>query len=113
MTKQEILTLLDDTCARLYSCSLSEATEKQAYKAVCTLLRGLLASKRKKFRDSHRDAPQKQVYYMSMEFLVGTSLKNNLYNLGLEDAFREALSSRGFEIERLYALDPDAGLGNG
>lgn len=50
---------------------------------------------------------------MSMEFLVGTSLRNNLFNLGLEKTFRDVLSKEGFDIEKLYDLDPDAGLGNG
>ena len=113
MTETQIRAALDDTCARLFSCDFSEATEKQAYKVVCTLLRGILASKRKKYFDSHPDASNKQVYYMSMEFLVGTSLRNNLFNLGLQDGFTKVLADCGFDIERLYALDPDAGLGNG
>ena len=50
---------------------------------------------------------------MSMEFLVGTSLRNNLYNLGEEDVIRDVLREQGIDIEHLYALDPDAGLGNG
>ena len=50
---------------------------------------------------------------MSMEFLVGTSLRNNLYNLGIERDVREVMESQGFDIDDIYALDPDAGLGNG
>lgn len=45
----------------------------------------------------------KKVYYICMEFLIGPSLKNNLKNLGLEDAFSEALSDLGFSLEALYA----------
>ncbi len=50
---------------------------------------------------------------MSMEFLVGTSLRNNLFNLGYEEVFTEALRAMDIDINELYALDPDAGLGNG
>ena len=110
---EELLTKLNETSTRLFSCNLSETTDKQAYKVLCTLLREKLAKKRKEYKDSYKATDRKKVYYMSMEFLVGTSLRNNLYNLGEEKDFREVLKSQGFDIENLYALDPDAGLGNG
>ena len=47
---------------------------------------------------------------MSMEFLVGTSLRNNLFNLGLEAEFRKAQADAGFDIDEISAIDPDAGL---
>ncbi|MBQ3866693.1 MAG: glycogen/starch/alpha-glucan phosphorylase [Clostridia bacterium] len=113
MTQEQILNKLNETSTRLFSCNLSECTEKQAYKTVCTMLRNLLATKRKTFKDEVIPAGKKQVYYMSMEFLVGTSLRNNLFNLGIEETVRNVLASQGFDAEKLYALDPDAGLGNG
>ncbi|MBQ7800107.1 MAG: glycogen/starch/alpha-glucan phosphorylase, partial [Oscillospiraceae bacterium] len=111
--KSDLTVKLNETCVRLFSCNLSETTEKQAYKAVCTVLREMLAKKRKDFKDSFQEKERKQVYYMSMEFLVGTSLRNNLFNLGVEKTFRSVLKEQGFDIEKLYELDPDAGLGNG
>ncbi len=111
--KAELLNKINETSTRLFSCNLKETTDKQAYKVVCTLLREMLAKKRKEYKDSYKGKGQKQVYYMSMEFLVGTSLRNNLYNLGVEKDFREVLADQGFDIEALYDLDPDAGLGNG
>ena len=110
---EDLLAKLNETSIRLFSCSINEATEKQAYKALCTLLREMLAKKRKEYKDSYKNKDRKKVYYMSMEFLVGTSLRNNLYNLGLEEDFREIMRSQGFDIDSIYALDPDAGLGNG
>lgn len=53
------------------------------------------------------------MYYLCMEFLVGRSLKNHLYNLGLTDVFREALQEISVDLEELYEQEPDAGLGNG
>ena len=50
---------------------------------------------------------------MSMEFLVGTSLRNNLYNMGILKEVDGILSDLGFSLERLCAMEPDAGLGNG
>ena len=110
---EELLSKLNETSIRLFSCNLSETTEKQAYKVLCTFLRGRLAKKRKEYKDSFKATDRKKVYYMSMEFLVGTSLRNNLYNLGMEEDIREVMKSQGFDIENIYALDPDAGLGNG
>ncbi len=110
---EELLTKLNETSSKLFSCTLAEATEKQAYKVMCTLLREMLAKKRKEYKDSYKATDRKKVYYMSMEFLVGTSLRNNLYNLGVESDFRKVLKSQGFDIDNIYALDPDAGLGNG
>ncbi len=112
-SKKEILNALNETSTRLYSCNLSELTEKQVYTVVCTLLKETLAKKRKQFKDDFQGKEQKQVYYMSMEFLVGTSLRNNLFNLGVEKEYREVLKSQGFDIDSIYELDPDAGLGNG
>ena len=109
----ELLNKLNETSIRLFSLSLKETTEKQAYKVVCTYLREHLAKKRKEFKDSCLKKERKEVYYMSMEFLVGTSLRNNLCNIGMEEDFRVVLKNQGFDIQALYDLDPDAGLGNG
>ena len=108
-----LLDKLNETSARLFSCSLAEATEKQAYQTVCTFLREHLAAKRKEYTDSFPEKGRKQVYYMSMEFLVGTSLRNNLFNLGLEEEMKKVLKAQGICLENLYEMDPDAGLGNG
>lgn len=109
----DLLNMLNDTSTRLFSCNINESTEKQLYKTVCTVLREILAKKRKNFKKDFSGKEKKQVYYMSMEFLVGTSLRNNLYNIGLEEDLREVLKQEGFDLEALYELDPDAGLGNG
>ncbi len=56
---------------------------------------------------------EKQVIYLSMEFLPGKSLKNNLFHLGIEDIFRSALKEYDHDLEEFYGMEPDAGLGNG
>ncbi|MBR7081103.1 MAG: glycogen/starch/alpha-glucan phosphorylase [Oscillospiraceae bacterium] len=113
MNKKELLQRLDAASARLFSSSFTGLTDKQAYKVACTMLREMLAEKRKEYKDSFQAKGQKQVYYLSMEFLVGTSLRNNLYNLGIEEMFRGVLKEHGFDADKIYELDPDAGLGNG
>jgi glycogen phosphorylase len=58
-----------------------------------------------------RDA--KRVYYLSLEFLMGRALENNLLNLGLYDGMRPALADLGLDLPDLLEQEPDAGLGNG
>ena len=110
---QNLKELLSETSTRLFSLDLNAITEKQAYKVVCTLLRETLAKMRRDFTEQQSAKNKKQVYYMSMEFLVGTSLRNNLFNLGIEKQMRAVLSEYGFDLDLIYDLDPDAGLGNG
>ena len=55
----------------------------------------------------------KQVYYLSMEYLLGRSLKTNLVNFGIEPQVREMLQRQGIDLDGLAETEPDAGLGNG
>ncbi len=113
MEQKKALELLDNECLQQYGCYASEATQQQIYRALCVVVRNLLTKKRKTFMDKCEKKEAKQVYYMSMEFLVGTSLHNNLYNLGLESTFESVLKKLKIDIHDLYKIEPDAGLGNG
>ena len=108
-----ILKTLDDRCLLEFGCDLKSATKKQIYKTVCLTVRDILIEKNIAFNKEVSDSEGKQAYYMSMEFLVGTSLKNNLFNLSLTENYEEALKSVGADINELYEMEPDAGLGNG
>ncbi|MBQ3356861.1 MAG: glycogen/starch/alpha-glucan phosphorylase [Clostridia bacterium] len=107
------MTELEDCMRRIFGCGLNEATEKQVYRALCLMIREKLTELNGAFNDEVAQKEQKEVYYMSMEFLVGTSLRNNLFNLGIEKETRDGLKKYGFDIDAIYALEPDAGLGNG
>lgn len=108
-----ILKTLDERCLLEFGCELKNATKKQIYKTVCLTVRDILIEKNIAFNKEVSENEGKQAYYMSMEFLVGTSLRNNLYNLSLIDYYKEALGSVGTDIADLYEMEPDAGLGNG
>lgn len=110
---EQIMELLNDKCLKHFGCYSSEATIRQTYKVTCLVIRDILIKQRKEFTQKVAREQAKQVYYMSMEFLVGTSLRNNLYNLGLEQTFSNALKSLNVDVQELYAIEPDAGLGNG
>ena len=76
-------------------------------------IRDLLTNKRVNFKKVCHEQNAKQVYYMSMEFLLGRSLRNHLFNLGITDEVTKAVESFGVDMEEIYAFEPDAGLGNG
>ena len=113
MTVQDAETLLSGKLSRYFGVTFQEATEEQMYKAVAMSVRDILLEKRKNYNYKVKEAKGKRVYYLCMEFLLGRTLKNSVYNLGLEDTFEKILSSKGFSLENLYELEPDAGLGNG
>ena len=68
---------------------------------------------RAEFNEKADEQHCKRIYYLSMEFLMGRSIKNNLYNLNLTKVFESVLKDYGVSLERLYECEPDAGLGNG
>ncbi len=90
-----------------------EADYKELYNAAAETLRGILAEKYASSAAKHSSRGEKRVYYMSMEFLMGRSLRNNLHNLGMTEDFEKAIASFGADPEKVYAEEPDAGLGNG
>ena len=91
MDKKTALSLLDSTCRKEFGCEFKEATKHQVYKALCLIVKDILVEKNVEFKNKTKKNENKQVYYMSMEFLVGTSLHNNLYNLKIEDKFKSVL----------------------
>ena len=113
MDKKTALKLMEEHNKKYFGCSLKEATKQQVYQTICYVVKDLLIDKNMEFTKQENDNGDKHIYYMSMEFLVGTSLHNNLYNLQVEDAFKSALSGIGINIEDIYEIEPDAGLGNG
>ncbi len=107
---EEILEMKSQT---YFGKPLADASPAQAYRAVCMTVRDILTEKRLDFKRRRKEQKTKQVYYMSMEFLLGRSLKNHLFNLGMTDVFTKAVEHYGFNMNDLYAIEPDAGLGNG
>ena len=90
-----------------------EADDKQVYEALSKIVVGILKKKRRKFTVNTQSAGKKKVYYLSMEFLMGRSLKTSLYNLEMNVQAKEMLKDLGISINGIYEQEPDAGLGNG
>ncbi len=102
-----------DKLQRHFGRDYSTATKKQVYRATCYVLRDIMAEKWFENHSKDKHHQSKEVIYLSMEFLPGASLKNNLYNLKLSQRFKTAVHELGFELDELENMEPDAGLGNG
>ncbi len=113
ITEKEVRLLIEGKLSRYFGVSPKEATKDQIYKAVVMSVRDILLEKRQQFHKVMKSKKGKRVYYLCMEFLLGRSLKNNVYNLGLAEEYENALKYFGLTLEDLYEQEPDAGLGNG
>ena len=103
---------INDKLKRYFNIHITEATKQQLYNACAAVVRDILLEKRNAFSHRRHLKNGKRVYYICMEFLLGQSLKTNLFNLQLTDIFREAVAPYA-TLEDLYDMEPDAGLGNG
>ena len=113
ISKKELQELIELKLAKMFGVKKEEASEQIMYRALCLVVKDLLTQKRVEFKKKVRKTGAKQVYYMSMEFLLGRSLRNHLYNSGLLDTATKVIKDMGFDISRLMEIEPDAGLGNG
>lgn len=84
-----------------------------SYLAFALAVRDRLMERWKQTQEAYRDSGTRRAYYLSLEFLMGRSLRNATLNLGLEAATREALERLGLDLEELAEVEADAGLGNG
>jgi len=112
-SKDELKKRLLDTLVNEMHMDPQQASDETYYDALCRVTQDFLGDKLRTFSAHYNARAQKKVYYMSMEFLMGRSLKNSLYNLGIQEAAAGALKELNVDLEKLYALEPDAGLGNG
>ncbi len=113
LTKAKAKELIENKLSHFFGVNSDNATNEQFYRSIAMIVSEMMGEKRADFTKRADEAGAKRIYYLSMEFLMGRSLKNNLFNLNLEDVFKEALKDYGVNIDRLYDCEPDAGLGNG
>jgi starch phosphorylase len=89
------------------------AQPRQKFEATSRFIRDLIAHRWARTRRSREQANPKRIHYLSMEFLLGRSLRNNMLNLSAEPIVRRAMEQEGWNLEQLIEEEPDAGLGNG
>lgn len=113
MTVSQAKKAISDKLSHFFGVDTKTATDEQYYKAVAMIIRDRLSQMNSDFRHEAKGQDSKEIYYLCMEFLMGRSLKNNLYNLDLTETFKKALESFDVSLDKLYEKEPDAGLGNG
>ena len=97
----------------LYRKTLEEATQEQIFQAVSYTVKDVIIDDWLESQNAYREKDPKIVYYMSMEFLMGRALGNNLLNLTAYDEVKEALEELGLDLNVIEDQEPDPALGNG
>lgn len=97
----------------VYGKVLEESSSNEKYMALGLIIRDYIGENWQKTGKQYWEKNEKQVYYFSMEFLLGKLLDMNLINLGVKDICREGLSELGIDLADLENEEPDPGLGNG
>jgi starch phosphorylase len=86
---------------------------RERFEAISRFIRDLVAHRWVMTRRERAQSDPKRIHYLSMEFLLGRTLRNNLMNLAAEPLVRQAMQQQGWNLDALIDEEPDAGLGNG
>lgn len=100
-------------CEEMYGRSVHEVLLSEQYTVLAELVREHASVNWKRTKDQNRLQENKQMFYFSLEFLLGRLLTNNLMNLGVYEVAKEGLNELGIDIHELELIEADAGLGNG
>ncbi len=102
-----------DTVRRLYRKDIEDATQQEIFQAVGSVVENEIIDQWMDSCQTFEEEQAKIVYYLSMEFLVGRALGNNLLNLGEYEGVKEALQEIGLDLNAIEDQEPDPALGNG
>ena len=111
--KEEFKDLVRDNVKILFRKTIDEATNNQIFQAVCLAAKDSIIDDWLATQEAYKKSKAKTVYYMSMEFLMGRALGNNLINMQYYEGVKEALEEMGLDINLIEDEEPDAALGNG
>ena len=111
--KEEFKKSVKENVKFLYRKTLEEATQEQIFQAVSYTVKDVIIDNWLKSQKAYEKQDPKIVYYMSMEFLMGRALGNNLINLGAYGEVKETLEELGLDINCIEDQEPDPALGNG
>lgn len=112
-TKNDFRNFIVDKLRRNFGRDVEEANAAHMFKACALVLRDIMAARQIETEEKTWDSHERQVHYLSMEFLMGRSLAKNAFNLGVLEALTGAVEELGFSVPDLFETEPDAGLGNG
>ena len=111
--KEKFKKELESNVRMLFRRNLDEATTQQIYQAVAYSVKDDIIDNWIETHKAYEKQDKKMVYYMSMEFLMGRALGNNMINLLCYDEVRETLEELGLDMNLIEDQEPDAALGNG
>ncbi|MDO4521620.1 MAG: glycogen/starch/alpha-glucan phosphorylase [Eubacteriales bacterium] len=111
--KKQFISEVKANVRALYRKNLEEATQQQIFQAVSYAVKDTIIDNWLATQETYEEKDPKYVYYMSMEFLMGRALGNNLINLTEYEEVKEALAEIGFDLNVIEDQEPDAALGNG
>ena len=112
-SKEEFKKNVISNCKSLYRKNIEEANQQEVFQAVSYAVKDIIIDKLIATHKQYEKDDPKMVYYMSMEFLMGRALGNNMINLCAYDEIKEALDELGLDINVIEDQEPDAALGNG
>ena len=112
-SKEEFKANVISNCKSLYRKNIEEANKQEVFQAVSYAVKDIIIDKWIATHKKYEEEDPKMVYYMSMEFLMGRALGNNMINLCAYDEIKEALEELGLDINVIEDQEPDAALGNG
>ncbi len=113
INKEEFKKSVIENLKILYRKSVTEASDQQLYQAVSYAVKDLVIDRWMATHKQYEEQGAKVVYYLSMEFLIGRSLGNNIINLCASQKIKEALSELGIDLTNVEDQEPDPALGNG
>lgn len=113
MTKQGISLSFQNNCEYTLAKDQYTATKRDSYMALALAIRDRIVERWIKTQQHYHKNNVRRVYYLSMEFLIGRLLGNNIYNFGLEKQVKDAMLEMGFDLDEIRDQEVDAGLGNG
>ena len=112
-TKKEFKKLFIEKAEVLFEKSVKELSHKEVYQIIATMIKDLVSDDWIQTEKIYNHKRVRQVYYFSIEFLLGRLLNTNLLNCGMEELCRSALKDFGFDLDEIFPEEPDPGLGNG
>ena len=111
--KEKFIQEIKNNVKNLYRKTLEEASQQEVYQAVSNAVKNVIIDQWLATQKTFDKQDPKIVYYMSMEFLMGRALGNNLINLTAYKEVKEALDEIGFDLDVIEDQEPDPALGNG
>ena len=113
ISKEEFKKSIIENVKNQYCRTIDEATPQQIFQAVSYAIKDVIIDDWIATQKQFDETGAKKVYYLSMEFLMGRALGNNIINLGAKKAVKEALEELGFDLNAIEDQEPDPALGNG